>query len=68
MNKFVKLISEKNVTEPWVGGGGEGGVGLVSTKSADFHQNESRWVRAQSAGLGSAHHVGSNKKRQLCVP
>lgn len=52
-------------------GGGEvsgGGVGLVSTKSADFHQNESRWVRAQSAGLGSAHHVASNKKRQLCVP
>lgn len=34
---------------------------MVSTKSADFHQNESHWVRAQSAGLGSAHHVASNK-------
>lgn len=22
VNKFVKLISEKNATEPWVGGGG----------------------------------------------
>lgn len=68
VNPSIKLISEKNVPGPRWGGGAQGRCGMLTTNSADFHQKEGLWIRAQSLGLASAHDVTSNKILLLCVP